>query len=257
VQHRGKVDVLINDTYRPDNSIIVTLNNVLYVQGLTRRLLSVHEWNACGGWITLHSNRAILDVYSRDDECIASIEVPPVAGATGTDQVYQVNASQARHVQSPKRTKVQLRLLHRRLGHKLISALLLAQRDNIWSDIEIIPEQDEFCETCKITTAQKTNRGRQPLEDLEPVVPETFVMVDIINNPSSRSIVTPSSLISWPQRTSPQGSLYLSEYKTRKQRQFSMQFMNGRHVANHQLPSISVNSLGYMETTTQYFEAKK
>jgi hypothetical protein len=49
VQHRGKVDVLINDTYRPDNAIIVTLNNVLYVPGLTRRLLSVHEWNACGG----------------------------------------------------------------------------------------------------------------------------------------------------------------------------------------------------------------
>jgi hypothetical protein len=62
-----------------------------------------------------------------------------------------------------------------------------SQRDNIWSDIEIIPEQDEFCETCKITTAQKANRGKQPLEGLEPVVPGTFVMMDIINNPSSRS----------------------------------------------------------------------
>jgi hypothetical protein len=256
VQHRGKVDVLINDTYRPDNAIIVTLNNVLYVPGLTRRLLSVHEWNACGGWITLRPDRAILDVYSRDDECIASIEVPPVAGATGVDQGYQVNASQTRHAQSPKRTKVQQRLLHRRLGHRPISALLLAQRDNIWSDIEIIPEQDEFCETCKITTAQKANRGRQPLEDLEPVVPGTFVMVDIINNPSSRSITRNTFFPYY---------LAVTDVASRFFVPLGMQHKKAKTVFNaiHEWatcygPSaISVNSPRYMETMTQYFEAKK
>jgi hypothetical protein len=83
VQYRGKVHVLINDSFRPDNTIIVTLNNVLYVPGLNKRLLSSNEWNACGGYITLYPDRAILDIYSRDDECTASIEVPPVAGTTG------------------------------------------------------------------------------------------------------------------------------------------------------------------------------
>ena len=49
-------------------------------------------------------------------------------------------------------------------------------------------EEDDFCETCKITTAQKANRGTRPLEDLEPLVPGTFVMVDIISNPFQTSI---------------------------------------------------------------------
>jgi hypothetical protein len=39
VTHKGTVDVLISDTYNPENSIIVQLNNVLYVPGITRRLL--------------------------------------------------------------------------------------------------------------------------------------------------------------------------------------------------------------------------
>jgi hypothetical protein len=96
--------------------------------------------------------------------------------------------------QLPKRTKVSQRLLHRRLGHKPISSLLLAQRDNFWDDIELISEEDDFCETCKITTAQKAKRGSKPLEELEPIVPGTFVMVDIINNPSSRSITRSTHL---------------------------------------------------------------
>jgi hypothetical protein len=94
VQSRGKIGVFISDTYRPDNSIIVTLNNVLYVPGLTKRRLSTHEWNACGGWITLRPDRTILDIYNRDSDCTASIEVAPVAGTTGTDQVYQVSERQ-------------------------------------------------------------------------------------------------------------------------------------------------------------------
>jgi hypothetical protein len=173
VQHRGKVDVLINDTYRPDNAIMVTLNNVLYVPGLTRRLLSVHEWNACGGWITLRPDRAILDVYSRDDECIASIEVPPVAGATGTDQVYQVNASQTRQAQSPKRTKVQRRLVHRRLGHRPISTLLLAQQDNNLNDIDPHISDDYITKeggatTTEIKERQEENEDNQQQDDDDP-----------------------------------------------------------------------------------------
>jgi transposase InsO family protein len=176
---------LISDTYRPDNSIIVTLNNDLYVPGLTKRLLSTHGTPAEDGY----PYALIAQYWTYTTEIvIASIEVPPVAGTTGTDQVYQVSERQNGYIKLPKRTRVQQRLLHRRLGHRPISTLLLAQRDNLWSDIEIVPEQDEFCETCKITTAQKANRGSQPLEDLEPVVPGTFVMVDILTNPSTKSI---------------------------------------------------------------------
>jgi hypothetical protein len=38
VTHRGSVDILLSDAFRPDNSMVVQLNNVLYVPGL--RLVS-------------------------------------------------------------------------------------------------------------------------------------------------------------------------------------------------------------------------
>jgi hypothetical protein len=43
VTRKGSVSVLINDHFQRENSIIVQLNNVLYLPGLSRRLLSVSE----------------------------------------------------------------------------------------------------------------------------------------------------------------------------------------------------------------------
>jgi hypothetical protein len=51
VTHRGSVRILMCDTFRPENTIVVKLFNVLHVPGLSRRLLSVHEWNSCNGQI--------------------------------------------------------------------------------------------------------------------------------------------------------------------------------------------------------------
>jgi hypothetical protein len=51
-----------------------------------------------------------------------------------------------------------------------------------------------------IESAQKANKGSKPLEELEPIGPGTFVMVDIlnINNPFERSITKKtSSLTIW------------------------------------------------------------
>jgi hypothetical protein len=51
VSHRGRTRVHIRDLFQTNHSALVTLSNVLYVPGLTRRLISIVEWNSCGGHI--------------------------------------------------------------------------------------------------------------------------------------------------------------------------------------------------------------
>jgi hypothetical protein len=64
VTHRGNVDIYLDDAFHPGNSIIIEVKNVLYVPGLTRRLISVSEWNACGGQILHLKERTRVEVYN-------------------------------------------------------------------------------------------------------------------------------------------------------------------------------------------------
>ena len=59
----------------------------------------------------------------------------------------------------PSTTKISQSLLHRRLGHRSMSTILMAHEDEIWDDANVILDSEEFCETCRITTARKSNRG--------------------------------------------------------------------------------------------------
>jgi hypothetical protein len=64
----------------------------------------------------------------------------------------------------------------------------MANEDALWNDVEIVPDKDEFRETCKITLARKASRGKKPLENLGPVVPGQMITIDIIPSPASRSL---------------------------------------------------------------------
>jgi transposase InsO family protein len=64
----------------------------------------------------------------------------------------------------------------------------MATEDDIWADAAIDPVDDRFCETCRLTTARKANKGNSPLEELEDLIPGSFVMVDIVTNPTSFSV---------------------------------------------------------------------
>ena len=60
--------------------------------------------------------------------------------------------------------KVPLDLVHLRMGHHHAKTMLLASESNLCSGIEIAPEQDTFCATCKISTIRPENRG-SPAEE--------------------------------------------------------------------------------------------
>jgi hypothetical protein len=127
VTQGGSVDIYISDVFKTGNAIIVQVNNVLYVPGLTRRLMSVHEWNACG-------------VYDDDDEIYVVIDLPPCPGATeGTTEIHTAQVKQRnKQPNAPIPTEISQSLLHRRLGHRSMSTILMADEDNMWNDVNVI-----------------------------------------------------------------------------------------------------------------------
>jgi hypothetical protein len=116
----------------------------------------------------------------------------PLAEETteGVSKLHTVRERREKRARTKKLTKVSQSLLHRRLGHRSISSLLLAVRDVLWDDIQITPDRDELCETCEITLFRKAKKGNNPLEDLGEGIPGQMVMIDIIHNPIDRSITT-------------------------------------------------------------------
>jgi hypothetical protein len=167
VTHKGSVKILMCDAFRPDHTIVVKLYNVLHVPGLTKRLFSVHEWNSCDGQVYHMTDRQRVEIYNGDNQVCAIVDLPPCPGPTeGVSQLHAVRVRGEKRARTNKLTRVSQSLLHRRLGHRSISSLLLPDRDVLWDDIQITPDRDEFCDKCEITLSRKANRGNNPLEDL-------------------------------------------------------------------------------------------
>ena len=59
---QGTVKILITDIYS-GKECFVYLNNVLHVPGLTKRLLSVRQWNVSGGDIFFKTDHYVFTVY--------------------------------------------------------------------------------------------------------------------------------------------------------------------------------------------------
>jgi hypothetical protein len=57
---RGTVRVRIEDVHDMQNSCDIYIHDALYVPGLSRRLLSVDQWNAAGGEIWFHPKHTTL-----------------------------------------------------------------------------------------------------------------------------------------------------------------------------------------------------
>jgi transposase InsO family protein len=190
VTQKGTVKVLLQDAFEHNRKIMVYLNDVLYVPLLSRRLFSVAEWNQCGGTINFMMDRCRIEILDDDDKVVNTVDVDPIYAeeAVNDQRVHSVAAIP----DTNKRTLVPQTLLHQRLGHRNTSTLLMAHEDGIWADTAIARDEDYFCETCRITTARKANRGHTPLETMDDLIPGSFVMVDIVTNPATSSITAAS-----------------------------------------------------------------
>jgi hypothetical protein len=65
---------------------------------------------------------------------------------------------------------------------------MMAVQDVLWEDVQMIPDKDEFCETCQITISRKANKGKHSLENMGKIICEQMVMEYIIHNPAKQSI---------------------------------------------------------------------
>ena len=51
----------------------------------------------------------------------------------------------------PTRKKIDLELLHQILGPRYTRSLLAEDTANIWEDVDLIIDSDNFCTTCQIS----------------------------------------------------------------------------------------------------------
>jgi transposase InsO family protein len=60
----------------------------------------------------------------------------------------------------------------------------------MWEDTKLGRDPDEFCETCKLTTARSARKGKSPLDKHSTITnPGEEFHVDILYNPATRCVI--------------------------------------------------------------------
>ena len=68
----------------------------------------------------------------------------------------------------PARKKIDLELLHHRLGHRSTRSLLDGDTTNVWEDVELRIYPEPFCTSCQISSMNKKARSKIPLNPKVP-----------------------------------------------------------------------------------------
>ena len=146
------------------------------------------QWNVTGGNITFKVDHCELSVHDKVSNRTKIYRVnPPYSDQVNEDQQAEAYPAKV------KRRLVDSNILHRRLGYRSIPILLHASENNLWLDTKINFVKDEFCDDCKITTIQHSNKGNVPTEDALIIKKaEEAVTMDIVPNTLSKGL-TPST----------------------------------------------------------------
>ena len=88
---------------------------------------------------------------------------------------------------SPVWKKISLELLHQRLGHRHTRSLLAGDNANVWEDIELRIDPDNFFTSCQISSMNKKARSKIPLK---PKSPFKWVFMDIISSTAPKSLTS-------------------------------------------------------------------
>ena len=87
----------------------------------------------------------------------------------------------------PARKKIDLELLHQRLGHRSTRSFLAGDTANGWEDVELIIDPDPFCTSCQISSMNKNSRSKIPLN---PKAPFKWVFMDIISSTAPKILTS-------------------------------------------------------------------
>ena len=188
---RGTVRIKLTDLDDPARSCDILVHDVLYVPGLSRRLLSVDQWMAAGGDIHFNLTYTTIRVVDSDTDESHSFNVPKPFPSPQDPPNKPIDA--AYQAAAPPKKSVPASLLHRRLGHRTINTMIVGSKNEVWADTTLRLESDNFCDSCQIVTARAANRGKSPLDvgalDMQP---GESVMVDLVPNLNKHGLTTSS-----------------------------------------------------------------
>ena len=87
----------------------------------------------------------------------------------------------------PARKKIDLELLHQRLGHRSTRSLLAGDTANFWEDVKLRIDPDPFCTSCQISSMNKKSRSKITLK---PKAPFKWVFMDIVPSTAPKSLTS-------------------------------------------------------------------
>jgi transposase InsO family protein len=171
----GKIQVKMLD----DNGerLDVTLTDVMYVPGLSRRLFSVAKFARHGFHAMIKRNATTLYFHSNGRE--SPITLASVGGgkALAADLRVQGNSSDVttsgsseryhtipcmrnRDHSAGARKLLSLEMLHNRLGHRRCRTLLAASEHGLWADAGVLMSAEVGCLDCGIATIRAAARNK-------------------------------------------------------------------------------------------------
>jgi hypothetical protein len=150
-QQRGTVQIRLTDINDSRRTCDILVHDVLWIPGLSRRLLSVDQWMAAGGAIHFNADYTTICVVDSDTNKTHSFDLPkpfPAQFSSGSEgNAYHVNTRSTQPL--PKRA-IPSDLLHHRLGHQTISnTIIVGSRNDVWLDTTLRLESDNYCESFK------------------------------------------------------------------------------------------------------------
>jgi hypothetical protein len=177
-----------------------TLQDVMYVPGLSRHLFSIKKFAHHRHVAVIMDNGIILHFEPH----AATVTLTQLSGGHNlaadirvhhqqhdTDDYHMVpSARQRDHTTSTAKKRISLELLHTRLGHRKCRTLLAASEHNLWEDATVRMSPETGCLSCGISTIRSTARNKEPHTGARS--PGEYVFRDIIH-PTTVSGLTPNT----------------------------------------------------------------
>jgi transposase InsO family protein len=170
----GKIKIRMLDDNGED--LEVTLTDVMYVPGLSRRLFSVSKFARHGFHAMIKKNATTLFFTNNGIESpvtlqsigggkapAADLRVHGQSPASHSDDRYHyVPSLRNRDHSEGARRLLSLEVLHNRLGHRKCRTLLAASEHHLWGDAGVLMTPEAGCLDCGIATIRANARNKQP-----------------------------------------------------------------------------------------------
>ena len=162
---------------------IVPLFNAIYVKGFTKCLWSVPAFAQSGHEIVFGTS-TIRIVMNKDtsEELTIYLNHPYYRQRSGARIFANMVHVSPNPPASRKRKRIDLELVHRRLGHPSTKTLLAAEEADCYGDVTIGFAPTGPCIDCQIGAIRTANRGSAPVGAAQE--PGSVWFLDVIDNPS-------------------------------------------------------------------------